>query len=199
MDKKQVVPAKQEGLYDLGQWMGRKQAFGLIAGKAAAADVECLRRIRDDKLYRAKGVGWTGFCKEYVGITRAYADRLIRQLEEFGPNYFHLSQVARISPETYRRIAPAVSDGGVAFGGETLAFNAENTARIGAAVNALRAGIEVKRPPQGIAAARKRLDACVAELNRIGKGELSKDERIELASAACGGMLDLTRLLMSLS
>ena len=88
---------------------GTQQAFGLIAGKAAAADVECLRRIRDDKLYRAKGLGWSEFCKEHVGITRAYADRLIKQLEQFGPNYFHLSQLIRISPEVYRLIAPAVA------------------------------------------------------------------------------------------
>src|SRR6516165_12236173 len=101
---------KDGELYELGQWMGRKQAFSLIAGKASAADVECLRHIRDGKLYRAKEVDWTGFCKQHVGVTRAYADRLIRQLEEFGPNYFHLSQIMRLSADTYRQIAPAVSD-----------------------------------------------------------------------------------------
>ena len=36
--------------------MGRKQAFGLIASKTAAADIECLRSIREKKLFRAKGV-----------------------------------------------------------------------------------------------------------------------------------------------
>ncbi len=51
------------------------------------------------------------FCKDHAGITRVYADKLIKQLEEFGPNYFHLSQLVRISPEAYRLIAPAVGDG----------------------------------------------------------------------------------------
>jgi len=41
-------------VYELGQWMGRKQAFSLVAGKTAAADVECLRHIREKKLYAAK-------------------------------------------------------------------------------------------------------------------------------------------------
>jgi hypothetical protein len=66
--------------------MGRKQAFSLVAGATAAADVECLRQIRERKLYVAKGVDWTEFCKQHAGITRAYADRLIRHLEDFGPN-----------------------------------------------------------------------------------------------------------------
>ncbi len=45
-----------DDLYELGQWMGRKQAFSLSCGKTAAADVECLRNIRERKLYSAKGV-----------------------------------------------------------------------------------------------------------------------------------------------
>jgi hypothetical protein len=199
MDKKQAVPANQEGLYDLGQWMGRKQAFGMMAGRAAAADVECLRRIRDDKLYRAKAVSWSGFCKEHIGITRGYVDRLIKQLEEFGPNYFHLSQLVRISPEAYRLIAPAVGDSGVAFGGEVLTFAVENAPRIAAAVTALRAGVESKRPPQEIAAVGKRLDACVAELNRIGEGELTDEKREELAGIVGGALLDLKLLALSLA
>ena len=95
--------------FELGTWLGRRQAFGLIAGRCSAADAECLRNIRDHKLYRVRGVNWRQFCIRYAGISRAYANRLIQQLEEFGPNYFHVSQMARISAETYRRIAGAVS------------------------------------------------------------------------------------------
>jgi len=47
-------PAADDTTFELGQWLGRKQAFGLIAGKTAAADVECLRRIRDGNLFRAR-------------------------------------------------------------------------------------------------------------------------------------------------
>ena len=48
----------QEGSYELGQWLGRKQAFSLVASKTSAADIECLKQIRDKKLYRARGVDW---------------------------------------------------------------------------------------------------------------------------------------------
>ena len=37
-------PVTDDASFELGQWLGRRQAFGLIAGKTAAADVECLRR-----------------------------------------------------------------------------------------------------------------------------------------------------------
>jgi hypothetical protein len=59
--------------FELGQWLGRRQAFGLIAGKTAAADVECLRHIRNGNLFRAKSGDWAGFCEQYAGITSSYA------------------------------------------------------------------------------------------------------------------------------
>ncbi len=126
--------------------MGRKQAFGLIASKTAAADIECLRSIREKKLFRAKGVDWAEFCHQYAGVTRSYADRLIRHLEEFRPNYFHLSQIVRISPEDYRQIAPAVSDEGIAFGDVKIAISPENSQKLVEDVSELRAAIPAKEP-----------------------------------------------------
>src|SRR5215467_9943319 len=113
-------------MYDLGQWMGRKQALGLVASRAASANIECLRQIREKKLYRAKGVDWTEFCQQHLGVTRSYADRLIRQLESLGSNYLQLSQIVRISPADYRRISAAVSDEGIEFEGEKIAISPEN-------------------------------------------------------------------------
>src|SRR5256885_12549815 len=92
-------PIEAENQYDLGQWLGRKQAFGLIAGKTAAAEVECLRQIRDGNLFRAKADDWAEFCLKYAGVTSSYANRLIRQYDEFGPNYFDLSRIMRISAD----------------------------------------------------------------------------------------------------
>jgi hypothetical protein len=40
----------------LNRWMGRREAFGLVAGRCAAADIETLRQIREQKLY-----SWTKF------------------------------------------------------------------------------------------------------------------------------------------
>jgi hypothetical protein len=44
--------------FDLGTWLGRKQAFAAVAGRCSAAYAECLRTIRQKKLYRARGVTW---------------------------------------------------------------------------------------------------------------------------------------------
>jgi hypothetical protein len=187
-----------DDLYELGQWMGRKQAFSLICGKTAAADVECLRNIRERKLYSAKGVDWTEFCKQYVGITRAYADRLIRQLEDFGPNYFNLSQIVRISADVYRKIAPAIGDDGIAFGEETIAICPENSEKLVEAITELRAAIPAKEVETGAAAARRRLQAGIVALNQAVKSGLTEPERQALAQTVSAGLIDLNLLLLAL-
>ena len=59
--------------------------------------------IRNDKLYNGRTEHWGDFCTRYLKMTKQNADRIIRLLEEFGPGYFQLSQITRISPETYRQ------------------------------------------------------------------------------------------------
>jgi len=189
---------QKEDLYELGQWIGRKQAFGLIAARAAAADIECLRSIREKKLFRAKEIDWPEFCQQYVGVTRSYADRLIRHLEEFGPNYFNLSQIVKISPEDYRQIAPAVGDEGVTFGDEKIAISPENSHKLVEAVNELRAAIPAKDVETGVGPARKRLQAGIAALNQALKSGLSDDERQELAETVSAGLTDLNLLWIAL-
>jgi hypothetical protein len=185
-------------VYKLGQWMGRKQAFSLVAGATAAADVECLRQIRERKLYVAKGVDWTEFCKQHAGITRSYADRLIRHLEDFGPSYFNLSQIVRISADVYRKIAPAVSDEGITLGDEKIAICPENSEKLVEAVNELRAAIPAKEVETGIAAARRRLEAGLAAMNQVLKTELSDEDRRELARTVSAGLVDLNLLSLAL-
>jgi hypothetical protein len=197
-------PVEDETPFDLGQWLGRKQAFGLIAGKTAAAEVECLRRIRDGNLFRAKGVDWAEFCQKYAGVTSSYANRLIRQFEEFGPNYFDLSRILRISAESYRKISEAVSDEGIDFGGEKIAITPENSDKIAEAVNALReqagegSNDGSKPPEKSVAAVKRRLLACVAEMTRLFEGGLEDGDREELANAVSSGLLDLRLLSLSL-
>ena len=196
-------PVEDETPFELGQWMGRRQAFALIAGKTAAADVECLRRIRDGNLFRAKGVDWAEFCQKYAGVTSSYANRLIRQYEEFGPNYFDLSRIMRISADSYRKIAEAVGDDGIVFGGETIAISPENSDKIAEAVKALReqagdANDRSQPPEGGVAAARRRLLACVAEMTRLFESGLEDSDREELANAVSSGLLDLRLLSLSL-
>jgi hypothetical protein len=197
-------PVEDDKPFELGQWMGRRQAFALIAGKTAAADVECLRRIRDGNLFRAKEVDWAEFCQKYAGVTSSYANRLIRQFEEFGPNYFDLSKILRISADSYRKIADAVSDDGIAFEGEKIAITPENSDKIAEAVKALReqmgdtANDRSTPPEKGVAAARRRLLACVAEMTKLFEGGLEDGDREELANAVSSGLLDLRLLSLSL-
>ena len=126
------------GELDLGIWLGRRQAFGLIAGRASAADADCLRRIRDQRLYKSKTPNWGELCAHYVGASKTQVDRVIRQLEEFGAEFFQLTQLTRISPETYRAIAGQVSQEGLRFEGEMIALVPENAKKVAAAVAELR-------------------------------------------------------------
>jgi hypothetical protein len=134
---------------DLGTWLGRKQAFGAMAGRCSAADAECLRKMREDKQYRALGMNWEEFCKQKIGMTRPTADRIIRNLDEFGPKYFELAAVLRIAAEPYRQIASAVTEGGVVCNGETIEISVENAPRLAQAVESLRGAVPAREaaPP----------------------------------------------------
>jgi hypothetical protein len=125
-------------LFDLGVWLGRKQAFSAIAGRCSAADAECLRQIRESKAYRSLDLTWDQFCKEKVGVTRPVVDKVIRQLEEFGPAFFQLASILRITADEYRLIAGSVAEDGVIYEGKKIAINVENTSLLAQAVDSLR-------------------------------------------------------------
>src|SRR5947208_12428396 len=51
MDETVINPAEEEeGTFELGQILGSRRAFSAIAGRCSAADAECLRRIREQRL-----------------------------------------------------------------------------------------------------------------------------------------------------
>ena len=133
---KAVEPSS--GSFDLGTWLGRRQAFGMMAGKSMAADAECLRQIRDQRLYKNKTSTWAEFCTRYIGASKPHVDRMIRHLEEFGPQFFQLSELTRIPLDAYRAIAPHVTEDGVQFEGERIALTQENSEKVAAAVAELR-------------------------------------------------------------
>jgi hypothetical protein len=130
--------AAEGGLDDLNRWLGRREAFGLMAGRCSAADVECMRRIRDGKLYLGHAGSWADFCVKHFHMSKSNANRLIGLLEKYGAEYFHIAQIARISSSDYRAIAPAVSADGITWDGEIIPLTPENSERIAAAVQALR-------------------------------------------------------------
>ena len=146
-------PYEQPDLYDLGNWLGRWQAFGFVGARCSAADVECLREIRDRKLYKPKSRTWARFCTRYLGMSRAQVDRFLQYLVEFGPNYFHLTQIVRVSPRTYRIISPALLEDGILLHQTPIPLAPENAGRILRAVRQLkreaatRARVMLPAPP----------------------------------------------------
>lgn len=127
-----------EQALDLGAWIGRKQAFGGVAGRCSAADAHCLATLREGKGYKSFGLTWDEFCSARLGISRAQADRTIRMLEEFGEMYFYLTGLVSITPADYRLIAGSVSADGVEHAGERIPIVPQNAARLAGAVEKLK-------------------------------------------------------------
>jgi hypothetical protein len=154
--------------------LGERRAFSRIADSCSAADAECLRRLRDERIYRLKKVNWSQFCTQYLDISKSEANNIIRRFEEFGQSYFDVSRIVRISPESYRAIAHAVRDKSIEYNGETIALTGENAQRVTAAVQALRQATVPKREPKAAIAPAPapplRLDERIDALRRRAYG-----------------------------
>jgi hypothetical protein len=138
------LTADDAGLLELGFTLGQSHTFGLVAGRCSAAQAEGLRRLREEKLYKRCCQKWEDFCPMYLKMSRSEADRTIKLLEEFGPAYFELSQLTRISPETFRAIAPAIENGVLHHHGDAIPLNNENSRKVAAAVAEMRSAIPKK-------------------------------------------------------
>jgi hypothetical protein len=132
-------------LADAFTWVRRQQAFAVIAGKCSLARVQCLKEIKHSKAYEELGLNWEEFCKQHAGISRLQADSLIQQLDQLGENYFRLSELARISPETYREIESHVHDSFIELNGELVPLIPNNAPRIRAAIQSLRRELKQER------------------------------------------------------
>jgi hypothetical protein len=135
-------------ILELGVVLGQSHAFGLVAGRCSAAQAESIRRLREEKLFKRCCEKWEDFCPQYLKMSRAEADRIIRLIEEFGPTYFELSQLTRVSAETYRAIAPAIENGVLYFNGEAIPLDADNSRKVAAAVAEMRSALPKKSPEQ---------------------------------------------------
>jgi hypothetical protein len=181
MDQPEMPADVFEGDLDLGMILGRNQAFGLMAGRSAAAQAACLRDIRDKKLYKNRCPDWDQFCREHLHMGRSQVNHVIQLLNEFGPGYFELSQLTRISPETYRTIQPALQDKALHFEGEAIALIPENAAKVSAAVAQLRkaTAAEPPKPSEGkdLDALEKRCSAIVEEIAQlVDRGAVPPDQ-----------------------
>ncbi len=183
---------------ELGRLLGRREAFSIVAGRCTAADAELLRRIRDEKLYLGHAKDWDEFCAVYLRMCRASANRLIALLNEFGPHYFEFAQLTRISPETYRAIAPSIQDGMLHSNGEAIALIPENAEKVSAAVAALRkpaakpAVVEAPFPVSSLRA------ECKALIGKFAQAAAAGQDRLELRRAITELVEGLTRFSLAL-
>ena len=124
--------------FDLGRLLGRREAFSFIGARCSAAEAVTLHEIREKKAYLPRCKDWEEFCSTHLHMSKTQANRIIRLLEEFGPGYFELAQLTRISAETYRAVEPVVKDHALHFNGEVITLDPENARRVAAAVALLR-------------------------------------------------------------
>jgi hypothetical protein len=191
---------------DLGTWLGRGQAFSLIANKCAAAQAECLKRIREEGSYKSLGFTWEDFCPQHLGLSRSRADQLIRQLDEFGAAYFHLAEIMQISTDSYRRIAGVIHDDSIEIGGELVPITPENALKIKQAVLALQKESERARAELAKAQAahptitglKNRLEACFQEMSALADGPRELGEDAALRGLVRYSLSKLKRLLRNI-
>jgi hypothetical protein len=184
MEQKSTV----DEAFDVGAWVGRRQAFALVAGRCSAADAEILFELRERKLFRTIEPTWEDFCVKRLGMTRSYVDRIIRQLKELGPNYCKLSSFTRIKPAAYRLIAAAVTEDGLCYAGQVIALEPENAPKLAEAVEALRRDSTPEEDPvdpaeQAFVKAEKAMKSALAEFQRLHAMELDPDGRSKLLIA----------------
>lgn len=186
-------------IFDLGTWLGRIQAFRLIASRCSVADIEALSEIYNKKLYRTLNMTWERFCIECLGITSRWADTLIRRLNQLGPGFFKLNNFTRIKPADYLLISDAVTGEGLACGGEIIPLDEEHAAELTHAVEALRhehapEPESVDPSERAFARAEKSLQAALVEFERLQAMNLDEDRRLRLVVAVEAGRDHLDRI-----
>jgi len=168
---------------ELGRWMGRREAFGLMAGRCSAADAESLRRIRDEKLYKRLNCTWAEYCMRHLNVERRSVDRAIGYLQEFGPAFFPVTQMTHIGPKDYRAIASNIGPDGVTLDGTAVTLLPENSQEISSAVAELLKRIEREPKPATVPfdAALKRCQTVAAMLEALPSG-LDGRQKLDLAA-----------------
>src|SRR5215467_6578912 len=169
MKKKELSNASPDSL-TLGKLLGRREALAAVAGRCTAAEAIQIRQIREEKAYLASARSWGEFCKEHLHMSKSNADRLIALLDEFGPDYFTLAQLTRISPETYRAIAPTIREGALHADGEAIALIPENASKVATAVSGLRKHRDTRtHSPSGerFAGIERRCEELLAEFRTL--------------------------------
>jgi len=146
-DTVEVNIADQQGAIELGILLGEQKAFGMIAGRCSAAQAECLRRVKEEKLYLKVAQSWDEYCERYLKISRRNADRFIFYLKKYGVLYYEVAAMTGLTPGAYGRIEKSVRQDGIHVGGEIIALIPANTERVIDAVARLHAEGDAHESP----------------------------------------------------
>ena len=202
MEDNKMEENQTQDVFDLGAWLGRKQAFTLLAGRCSAATVVCLRKIREGKRYRALGLTWEEFCRQRAGVSRAWADKVIQQLEQLGPAYFERSSVTRITPDQFRQIADAVTDEGLSYAGNAIEIIPENAPMLAQAIEILTSAPTVDEflpepPDRTLARAERSMRSALANLERLAAMRLDTADQEKLSITLSATRNTLERISLS--
>lgn len=145
----ELTPAP-EGIddFEIGALVGERRTLSKLAGGCSAADAQVLRKIRESKQYRLRAKTWEEFCPKYLGIERSTADRLIRQLEELGPESFVAMQQLGLTPKQDKLLAPRIRGNELCHAGESIRLLPENAPQIHAALREIRRPAPPRRAPR---------------------------------------------------
>lgn len=168
----QPAPAQTaEPKQNLNRWLGRHDAFDMVGRHCSAADVICLKQIREEKLYLDVSPNWDQFCKEELRSSRTKIDGVIGNFDELGPAFFELAALTRVTANEFRQLAPAVIAGGISVDGEVVAIAPENRAKLEAAVSGVR------KPRPAAKTFRKVLDSLEAATALLENPPVQPDDR----------------------
>jgi hypothetical protein len=193
--KDKSVERSKAGALDLGAWLGRHQAFGMIASRCSAADAECLKTIRDRELYKELGLTWRQFLAKYVGASRTYVEKQIHCWEEFGPNYHRFVEAMPLSPETYRLLQSSVTDDGLQHNGEVIPLTRENRAKLAAVVKEKRAAAKPTAPGPPMSGVQECMQALIQEVRGLSS---VPDRRVDLIMFLERGSSELKQMAAAL-
>ena len=142
---RRVVPSCQRDPFRSRRGMRRR--FGVLAAVRSRRTSDIFRSLRGYGLRRrgartegcfatsgCHGEDWRDFCSRYLRMSGSQADKIIHLWEEFGEGFFKVAQLTRISPQTYRAIAPAVREEALHLNGEVIELRVENSRQLAEAV-----------------------------------------------------------------
>jgi len=172
-------------LKDLMLQVGRQQAFALMANQSSIAQAQILRRIKREKGYKQLGLTWEEFCDQYAGANRTTVEAMIKRLNEFGENYYRLTEVMRVSPEVYRQIEGSIDERGmIIHGGDRVEITRQNAEIIRQIVDAGRAALRTSNQAAADAKNRAKEMTAARDKERERADALEKAERKRKADEA---------------